>query len=240
MNVIKLTVKVVLVIIISFIIDGCKKDDNLVHGTMTDQEGNVYKTITIGTQTWMAENLRSKTYRNGEPIIKVIYYSSNWQQNGGYWDSENIAIFGRLYTWEAVSNSNNISPIGWHVPTDEEWTSLITFLGGEDVAGTKMKERGTAHWADPMTVPGGDPTATATNESGFNAVPAGAYRAEGTPIVKGYYSFFWSSTESNSSYAWRRLLVFDKSQCFRFEDEKSFAFSLRLVKDLASAARTAL
>jgi uncharacterized protein (TIGR02145 family) len=211
--------------------DGCKKDDNLVYGTMTDQEGNVYKTIIIGAQTWMAENLRTTTYRNGEPIIKVIYSKSYWQQDGGYLDSENIPIFGRLYTWGVISNSNNISPTGWHVPTDKEWTSLITFLGGEEVAGKKMKEKGTAHWEDPMTVPGGDPTAIGTNESGFNAVPAGAYDPEGTPQVKGTYSFFWSSTESESSFAWGRSLVFYESQCFRFEDPKDFAFSLRLVKD---------
>lgn len=67
----------------------CKKDDSLVYGTMTDQEGNIYRTITIGTQTWMAENLRTTTYRNGEPIIKVVYSSLDWWQNGGYWDYHN-------------------------------------------------------------------------------------------------------------------------------------------------------
>lgn len=137
---------------------------------LTDVEGNTYKTVIIGDQVWMAENLKTKKYRDGSDIPNVT--------DGNTWgeikthaycnfnnDEKNAAIYGRLYNHWAAVNSNGICPSGWHVPSTKEWDILIDFLGGEDVAGGKLKETGTDHWDEPNT--------GATNESGFRALPGG-------------------------------------------------------------------
>ncbi len=169
---------------------------NLTYGTMTDQEGNVYKTITIGTQTWMAENLRTTKYRNGDPVPNVPD-SATWHNltTGAYCnyynDAGNVATYGRIYNWYTVSDPRKITPAGWHVPTIDEWHALYDFLGGDSVAGGKLKETGTTHWQSP--------NAGATNETGFTALPGGM-----RPFVPGwrdfigigYEGFWWSSTET--------------------------------------------
>ncbi len=159
----------------------CKKEDetipsiqfnnDLTYGTMTDQDGNTYKTITIGTQTWMAENLKTTKYRNGDPIPNVTDISE-WYHltTGAYCDYINTpgsdVTYGKLYNWHTVADSRNIAPTGWHVPSDAEWAILIEYLGGSDVAGGKLKETGTTHWYNPTT--------EATNESGFTGLPGGS------------------------------------------------------------------
>lgn len=126
---------------------------DLTYGTMTDQEGNVYKIITIGTQTWMAENLRVTRYHNGDPITNVtgngawtILTAGACCTYGNTESNDVINLYGRLYNWFAVNDSRSIAPEGWHVPTDAEWTTLTTYLGGESVAAGKMKETGISHW----------------------------------------------------------------------------------------------
>ena len=123
-------------------------------GTVPDIDGNVYNTVTIGTQVWMAENLKTTKYRNGDLIGTTTpatldisgesYTKYQWAYDG---NESNVATYGRLYTWYAVTDTRNVCPTGWHVPTDAEWTTLTTFLGGESVAGGKLKETGTTHWA---------------------------------------------------------------------------------------------
>src|ERR1035437_682216 len=221
----------VLVLFVILVINGCKKDDNspgslyngkttavfnnnLTYGTMTDQDGNVYKTITIGTQTWMAENLRTIKYRDGTPIPNVTD-NTTWTNltTDAYCNYNNttsadtIAIYGRLYNWYAATNSHNIAPIGWHVPTEAEWTTLIYYLGGYSVAGGKMKETGTTHWKTPNT--------GATNESGFTALPSGVrsdWRT--TPIGKfvnmGYHTIYWSSTPIDPNFYLLPGLLYDE------------------------------
>ena len=164
---------------------------SLTYGTVTDIDGNVYKTITIGTQTWMADNLKTTKYRNGDPIPNVTG-TSNWATlaTGAYcWyndDTTYKANFGALYNWFAVAGSRNIAPSGWHVPTDADWTTLITYLGGVTVAGDKMRETGTLHWLSPNTY--------ATNSSGFTALPGGMRGYDGIFEEFGRYGYWWSST----------------------------------------------
>jgi uncharacterized protein (TIGR02145 family) len=203
---------------------------NLTYGTMTDQDGNVYKTITIGKQTWMAENLRTTKYRNGEAIPEIIDNTAWWINTGAYCNYKNtrntdtIATYGRLYNWFAVTDSRNIAPPGWHVPTDADWTTLTTYLGGESVAGGKLKETGTTHWHSP--------NAGATNETGFTALPGGFRDGSiGTFDGIGYSPYWWSSTESDSYVAWVRYIFYDISDVGRGYLYENFGFSVRCIKD---------
>jgi len=143
---------------------------------VTDIDGNEYATIQIGTQVWMAENLRTTKYCNGDPIPNVTdslqwvnLATGAWAHNNNYSQYENL--YGKLYNWYAVDDSRNICPCNWHVPTDAEWTTLIDYLGGEGVAGGKMKSTGTQYWLSPNT--------DATNESGFSGLPGGTVNPVG-------------------------------------------------------------
>jgi uncharacterized protein (TIGR02145 family) len=203
---------------------------NLTYGNLTDQEGNVYKTITIGTQTWMAENLRVTKYRNGDPIVNVTgnaawtILSTGACCSYGNTDSNDlITLYGRLYNWFAVTDSRSIAPEGWHVPTDGDWTTLTNFLGGESVAAGKMKETGISHWAKPNT--------NATNESGFSALPSGSrYSVVGTFNEMGTITYLWSSTNYDAAHAWNRFLNIG-ANCNRSMDFKTDGYPVRLVKD---------
>ncbi|MDP3445037.1 MAG: FISUMP domain-containing protein, partial [Ignavibacteria bacterium] len=163
----------------------------------TDADGNNYSIVQIGTQFWMGENLKTTKYRNGESIPniteQVVWGALNsgayaWYNNDA---GTNKNTYGGLYNWLAVSDNRNIAPIGWHIPSDTEWTTLTTYLGGESLAYSKMKETGTSHWQSPNI--------GATNESGFTALPGG-YATDFGPFFTnlGTNSFWWSSTESFS------------------------------------------
>ena len=206
------------------------------YGTMTDQDSNVYKTITIGTQTWMAENLRTTKFRDGTEMPNICYGLWNLSKNDAYCsynnttDAVSIATYGRLYNWYTVTNSHNIAPEGWHVPTDAEWTTLITYLGGESVAGGKMKESGKTHWIAPNT--------DATNESGFTSLPTGLRGSGGSnpePFFSfmGACSYYWSSTEPGPNYAVGNYcrLSCDNATVYRYDNSKAEGFAVRLVKD---------
>ncbi|MCP4709985.1 MAG: hypothetical protein GY869_15280, partial [Planctomycetes bacterium] len=164
-----------------------------------------YKTVKIGDQIWMAENLKVTRYRNGD-VIPRITDNTTWGNltTGAQCEYNNdlsfVDTYGRLYNWFALVDSRNISPAGWHVPTYADWQTLVDFLGGSSVAGGKMKEAGSAHWTSPNT--------GATNASGFCALPGG-YRGSiynGNFYYMGSYAFFWYSTEFNNSNAWYRYL----------------------------------
>jgi len=122
--------------------------------SVVDIDGNFYHAVAIGTQVWMAENLRTTKYRDGSPIPNVTD-SSVWilTTEGAYCnynnDTTHSNTYGRLYNWYAVIDTRNIAPEGWHVPTQDEWNTLVQFLGGGAVAGGKLKETGTAHWNSP-------------------------------------------------------------------------------------------
>jgi uncharacterized protein (TIGR02145 family) len=188
---------------------------------ITDIDGNYYSTIVIGTQVWMAENLKVTKYRDGT-AIPTGYSNSDWQglSTGGYAvygdDEDNVDTYGYLYNWYATTNSRNIAPEGWHVPTDAEWTTLIDYLGGSSVAGGKMKDN--INW-------------NGTNESGFTALPGGYRDSNGGYIYGGYNSYFWSSTEYSSNSARYRGLDYNSSRADRNGNNEKYGFSVRCVRD---------
>jgi uncharacterized protein (TIGR02145 family) len=197
-------------------------------GTITDIDGNVYHTVTIGSQVWMVENLKTTKYRNGDPIPNVTDNTA-WYNltTGAYCNYDNniskATTYGRLYNWFAVNDNRKIAPSGWHVPTDEEWTTLTTFLGGFSVAGGKLKEAGLAHWVSPNT--------GATNETGFTALPGGTRISDGTFYNNGYSGNWWSSTVSNAVSAWYRYLYYNDGKGLRDGSINLYGFSVRCLRD---------
>jgi len=222
--------------------------DNMTHDisiyrTMTDQEGNVYKTVKIGNQWWMAENLKTTKYRNGDNIDHVTG-NSQWEglTTGAYCYYDNnssyAADYGALYNWYAVNDSRNIAPAGWHVPTDEEWKQLEMYLGmSQNEAdntgwrgtneGGKLKETGTIEdgtglWYAPNT--------GATNESGFTARPGGYRFGSGYFYSMGYLAYYWSATRYGNIDAWYRGLRYYYDDVRRYGTSKRLGFSIRLVR----------
>ena len=196
--------------------------------TVTDYDGNVYNIITIGTQVWMVENLKVTHYRNGDPIPNISD-SADWANliTGAFCNYDNSfsnsTTYGKLYNWYAVVDSRNLAPTGWHIPTDTELTTLTTFLGGETVAGGKLKETGTSHWQTPNT--------GATNVCGFTALPGGCRSFNGLFGAIGSYGYWWSSTVSSTMYAWGRSMVYDYSFVSSSSYSKNSGVSVRCVKD---------
>jgi uncharacterized protein (TIGR02145 family) len=215
-------------------------DYNFDKGKVTDIDGNVYQTVKIGNQWWMAENLKVTHYRSGQAIPNVTD-GLEWANlsNGAYCCynnvNSNIATYGLLYNGFAAADSHNIAPAGWHVPTDEEWKELEMYLGmsqseadatywrGTDEGG-KLKESGTTHWASPNT---GD-----TNESGFTALPGGSrYSSVGYFYYIGDGGYWWSASSFNATTAWHRVLSYDKAQVHRSFYGKQLGSSVRCIRD---------
>jgi uncharacterized protein (TIGR02145 family) len=207
--------------------------------TMTDQDGNVYRTVKIGNQWWMAENLKVTHYRNGEAIPNVTDAAA-WSNlsSGAYCDydnnTSNVSTYGRLYNWYAVSDSRNIAPSGWHVPTNAEWKKLEMYLGmsqsdadaenwrGDNVAG-KLKETGYSHWASPNT--------DANNESGFTALPAGVRNPSGEFYWIRLANYLWTS---DTPQPWIRGLNYDRPGMARGSVTAEHivdGYSIRCIKD---------
>lgn len=208
------------------LIYSCKKDDN--NPTVTDIDGNLYHTVTIGTQTWMVENLKTTKYRNGDPIPNVTD-GTLWENltSGAYCDYANTpgnsTTYGRLYNWFAVNDSRNIAPAGWHVPSDDEWSTLVEFLGGWEIAGGKLKETSTTHWFSSNY--------GATNESGFTALPGGVRDTYGAFYSISLNGFWWSSTEYSTAYAWLRDMYYSSAYVGRNNSFKGYGFSVRCLRD---------
>jgi uncharacterized protein (TIGR02145 family) len=209
-----------------------KFNPKVVYGTMTDQSGNTYKTVKIGNQTWMAENLRVTKYRNGD-AIPVVNLSDDWNRDlmtgaccsyKNTMDKNNIATYGLMYNWFAVGDARNIAPVGWHVPTDADWTTLTTTLGGEELAGAKLKEAGTTHWLSPNM--------GATNESGFTAIPLGDRDYEdGRFNGQNATVSYWSSTREKATTAFYRSFNNEDGVCYRDKNAVRYGTAVRLVKD---------
>jgi uncharacterized protein (TIGR02145 family) len=200
--------------------------------TVTDVEGNIYNAITIGNQTWMKENLKTTKYRNYTDI-PLVTEVEDWflLTTPGYcWynnNSDNKDTDGALYNWYAVdvgrNGDKNICPIGWHVPSDTEWSILMAYLGGDSVAVGKLKEIGNVHWDNPNT--------DATNESGFTALPGGARDYGAAFFGSGRYGYWWSSTAIAVGGAWSRYVGFDGSGGSRSASLNQCGFSVRCLKD---------
>lgn len=222
----------------------CKKEndnDQPEKGIVTDIEGNVHRTIKIGNQWWMAENLKTTKYATGTDI-PLVTGTSNWDaltetSKAFCWyndDINNKETYGALYTWAASMNGatsstanpsgvQGVCPTGWHLPSDAEWTELTDFLGGETEAGGKLKETGTSHWTTPNT--------GATNETGFTALPGGDRYHDGTFYDVGNYAGWWSTTEFSTTNAYYRSMFYDYSYVGRYTTRKEVGFSVRCVRD---------
>jgi len=204
-------------------------------GGIGDVDGNIYHSVTIGTQTWMMENLKTTRYRNGNLIgtttpanLDISAESAPKYQWAHAGNESNVATYGRLYTWYAVNDSRELCPVGWRIPTNNEWLALINYLGGEGVAGGervaggKLKEAGTAHWNAPNF--------GATNESGFTALPSGYRFASGDFIGLNTSGVWWSSIDGGSYGA----MFFDMSYMYGGVGYSSInratGFSVRCIK----------
>jgi uncharacterized protein (TIGR02145 family) len=202
---------------------------DLTYGTVSDIEHNSYKTIAIGSQVWFAENLKTTKYNDGT-AINLVTENSQWLTliTPAYcWYDNSILnkeMTGAKYNWW-VASSGKVCPIGWHVPTDAEFTVLTDYLGGLAVAGGKLKETGTTHWLSPNT--------GATNSSGFTSLPGGQRTEEGGSFAgMGFYDIWWSSTEDNELKAWYRSDSWNNTQVFQSAGSlKTRGFSIRCVKN---------
>ena len=195
-------------------------------GDTINYSGQIYNTVLIGSLCWMKENLNvgtmipgSQNQINNSQIEKYCYNN----------DPVLCTEYGGLYQWDEMmqyittQGTQGICPNGWHIPTDAEWTTLTTLLGGITVAGGKMKEEGFLHWTPPNT--------GATNESNFTGLPGGRYNTVEVFEGVGEGAYMWSSTESSSTQAWCRLLEYYHTQVVVSPSHKIEGYSVRCLKD---------
>ena len=211
------------------------KSNNTISGaqTVTDIDGNVYRTVVIGSHTWMRENLKVSRYRNGD-IIPEITRNIDWTlANEGGWcwydnDSKNDRIYGKLYNWFTVEDTRGVCPTGWHVPTENEWIALENALSNSQTGGktkaTGTFQEGTGYWKSPNSF--------ASNETGFTGLPGGL-RVIGFFQNLSERAAWWSSTTDvfSASQAHNRVAEYDNQSLEDFRSAKSFGNSIRCVKD---------
>jgi len=238
-----LTVPAILFILASLFLMTCKKLEfervnKTESGTFTDSDdGQEYNWVKIGNQVWMAENLAYlpavSPPSSGSSISPNYYvYGYEGTSQASAKATSNYATYGVLYNWPAAmdgasSSSSNpsgvqgICPSGWHLPSDAEWTELTDFLGGEGVAGGKLKEVGYDHWWSPNT--------GATDEKGFTALPGGILDSTFYSIED--YGYWWSATEYNATNAWGRCMIYDDAYVSRGVAFREVGLSVRCVRD---------
>ena len=221
--------------------EGCNKNDEqfydeimfnskLEYSSVIDIDGNTYRTIQIGTQVWMAENLRTTRYSDGLSI-PLIQDSKQWEflYSEGYCTYEKAyEVYGFLYNYYAAVSENNICPAGWHLPDNSDWTALERYLGGEKIAGKKLKEVGPVHWGYFNTL--------STNESGFTALPGGLRDRMGSIYSYGNSDggagYWWSATEQDSMTSWSYSLGGEIIQLLKTPFTlKRDGYSIRCIKD---------
>jgi uncharacterized protein (TIGR02145 family) len=198
--------------------------------------GYTYSTVILGNgQEWMAENLRTTTYANGNPIPNIT--GTQWSSlTTGAWCHYNNSSqyenpYGKLYNWYAVADPRNVCPSGWHVPTDAEWSTFINYLdpnaaGGDNIpntAGGKMKSTGTQYWQSPNS--------GASNESGFSGLPGGVCGPNTSFANFGVYGYWWTSTEANTFYSWLRVLGNYNGHVSKGANDKRDGLSVRCIKN---------
>lgn len=189
--------------------------------------------VKIGNQIWMVKNLNADHYRNGDPIPEVRDPKQWIKLTTGAWcyydnDTASDSKYGKLYNWYALNDPRGLAPLGWHIPTDQEWNKLETSLGGPSVAGGKLKSTGTVEAGDGLWF---NPNTGATNESGFSALPDAYRYSDGTFNDIGNYCHWWSSTKTYNSFAWLRYLSYDNAKIRRSSSSREFGLSIRCIKD---------
>lgn len=182
--------------------------------------------VLIGTQTWKTKNLDVLTYRNGDTIPHVTDMAAWAALTTGAWcyynnDSSNNNIYGKLYNWYAVNDVRGLAPLGWHIPTKIEWTALIYFLGGDSLAGGKMKA--TTLWDSPNIA--------ATNQSGFTGYPGGYRKDYGAFDFTGKGGYWWFSNQHDLTTGVERSLDFSYEACYIYFYDKRYGMSVRCIKD---------
>jgi uncharacterized protein (TIGR02145 family) len=209
-----------LLMVLSMIISSCGNG-------VTDHDGNIYKVVMIGNQKWMAGNLMTTCFRNGDTIPEARS-DEDWKKFGekgkaAWCNEENNPGYGRkygkLYNWYAVNDPRGLAPEGWHVPSDEEWKKLTDFLGGEILAAIKMRTSG-------LTAKG-----TGKDEIGFSGLPGGSRNGNGVFYGIGSYGYWWSSTETNSSGARIRMLNYPHCSVNGLSYYKNFGNSVRCIRN---------
>ncbi|MCU0358048.1 MAG: hypothetical protein MUE95_10760 [Cyclobacteriaceae bacterium] len=197
--------------------------------SVSDVDGNPYASVTIGTQVWLTENLKTTRFSNGDPINRITDFNTWKNTIDPAWDypvseEKYNYPYGKLYNWYAVSDQRNVCPAGWHVPSDAEWQTLIAFLGGSDGAGSKLKEAGIAHWKIGNY--------GATNSSRFTALPAGAVSAEiGSSYPLYSLGLFWTPLSVTATEA-KGYYLFDAYQAItNLNYLKQTGMSVRCIKD---------
>ncbi len=183
------------------------------------------QTVTIGSQVWTSKNLNVSTYRNGD-VIPQVQDENAWETlTTGAWcyydkDTSNGTKYGKLYNWYAVHDPRGLAPKGYHIPTDEDWSKLSDYLGGESGAGTKMK-----------SISGWYKNGNGTNSSGFSGLPGGFRNGFGTFDGIGSNGHWWSSTESDTSDAWFRNLYYSDGSVYGGNGDRRSGFSVRCLRD---------
>ena len=231
-----IAVRAVLTALAFVFVAGCQNNDSA-NGPHDDQpdslsvadiDGHTYSTVKIGEQWWMAENLKVTRFRNGNDI-QLVTSNVVWESlsTAGYSNYNNdisrVGTYGRLYNWQAVNDPRGLAPEGWHIPSDSEWQALTEYLGGDDIAGGKMKETGTLHWLNP--------NAGATNESGFSARPGGCRDWTGHCTNISLLAYFWSVTAADSGEASYLSLDYYTQAAVIDSYDKGAGFSIRCVRD---------
>ena len=201
--------------------------------TVKDIDGNIYKTVTIGKQVWMAENLKTTKLNDGTEIPLIILSENKWAEHtvsglttpGYCWQYDSATIYknkyGAFYNGFTIS-TGKLCPSGWHVPSDEEWNILTEYLGGEEVAGGKLKETGATNWNSP-----GKGT---TNETGFSGRGGGSITDNGSNWDVGYNGYWWSSTAYNENLHWIRLINSSVPNIYKMYGEKHVGYNVRCIK----------
>ncbi len=201
------------------------------YGTVLDKEGHLYQTVIIGGQEWMAENLVTAFYSNGDPIPNVpdAMEWSQLQNNGAWCDYNNTPsyskIYGKLYNWHAVADPRNVCPTGWHVPSNNDFIVLSDYLGGQQIAGGKLKETGTEHWMEP--------NAGATNETGFAFLPS-PQRFESGNFVYEYkrdIGFLWTTSSRSWTYGWIWSAGYNSLDIWNYSIDMNRGLPVRCIKD---------
>jgi len=195
--------------------------------SVTDIDGNIYPVVEIGNQCWTKENLKTTKYADGSVIPNVTLDAQWIGLTTGAWcnfenSADNDSVYGKLYNWYTVADPRNVCPAGWHIPTDDEWFTLTNFLGGDSVAGGKMKT--TIGWQPPNN--------GATNESDFSALPGGNRDdGNGTFNSFSFNGYWWSSSEYDASTTWYRYLGYFNGDTYRTNGNKQGGYSVRCLRD---------
>lgn len=225
----------VLVVMACEKVDEESEEETVDPNAIMDIDGNIYTSVIIGDQEWMVENLKVTHYRDGNAIAKIVDATEWFNSTAGAYcsynnDDTNAEIYGSLYNWYAVKDSQNIAPEGWHVPSDDEWKALEVFLGMNQEIADQAFWRGPDVSGKLRTVDGWNIENGANNESGFSALPGGARDEEGVYFWAGSHATFWTSTEDYYG-PWDRILADTTSNIFRYPYHWNAGFSIRCVRD---------